>query len=116
MALDKAARLRQWVEPKADTCCFRCYLPTIVCKGPLLTNEGEGCFSARLILIFWYVYAATINERKVEDPYLDDQLLPKAWTRKEFQRPDWKFDTEIIGGALVFYYFALGYWYREGWN
>jgi hypothetical protein len=40
-------------QPEADTCCFRCLLPTRVCKGPLLTLGGQACFSPNLIRVFW---------------------------------------------------------------
>ena len=110
-----ADNLHKKLRPKDDTCCFSCFLPTRVCKGPLLTNSSE-CFSPDLLKIFWSTCFLAYKEQdgELDHPYLDPDWLPKAWDPSDFCKPEWRFDTEVIQGAWVFYCFARGYWRKHG--
>lgn len=113
---DRAIDLDGQINPQPDTCCFECYLPTKVCKGPLLRGEGDKCYSPFLILSFWVICSQIPLARWVDDPYgLKKEWLPRAWQPSNFSFPAWDLDTEMIRAALLFYRFAKRYWGQQGW-
>jgi hypothetical protein len=112
-----ATRLRhQHGRPEADTCCFRCLLPTRACRGPLLTQDGQACFSPDLIRVFWCL-VIEYREELEHDPAscLDTSLLPQAARLENIILKRWELDTEMVLGALLFYRFAIDHSARYGW-
>jgi hypothetical protein len=112
-----AGRLRhQYGRPEADTCCFRCLLPTRACRGPLLTLDGQACFSPDLIRVFWLI-VHDYSEELVNDPTacLDPSLLPEAASKGNIISKRWELDTEMVLGALLFYRFAVSHSTSYGW-
>jgi superfamily II DNA helicase RecQ len=112
-----AGRLRhQHDRPEADTCCFRCLLPTRACRGPLLTLDGQACFSPDLIRVFWII-VHDYNEELGNDPAacLDPSLLPEAESKGNIILKRWELDTEMVLGAQLFYRFAVSHSAHYGW-
>lgn len=94
-------------EPRVDTCCFRCFLPTRVCRGPLETKKGKDCRNKDLIILFWLVSrfgnlalnTSSLNPwAQVEKP-ADLQL-------SSFLKEKWELDTEFTEAAWFFYQFS----------
>ena len=80
----------------------------------MLPQDSQGCFSVWLLTIFWGICVEIVLEGKARGKsYIEDEWLPKAVTVAAFEKPEWKFDTEVIGGALVFYNFALSDWQKH---
>jgi hypothetical protein len=99
-----------------DTCCFTCYLPTRVCKGPLASND-RGCFSSRLVVCLWAECGRASRKIDLQDTaYFGIDWVPKVFNRGKFQEASWQWDTEVIGAAVFFYHFALSYFSMHGWN
>ena len=108
------SQVRRKVNPKEDSCCFTCFLPTRLCKG-LLGGEGSDCFSPDLLLIFWSVCWLFLRERIKEGQvsFIEGDWVPKQWAPVGFAEVQWHFDTEVIQGAWAFYNFAKGYWEKH---
>jgi hypothetical protein len=102
--------------PEVDTCCFRCLLPTRVCRGPLLTLDGQACFSPDLIRVFWLLVNGYRAEL-IQDPTacLDLSLLPQAVNNQTIILQRWELDTEMVVGAQLFYRFAVSHSAYYGW-
>lgn len=111
------AQLDDSLNPQADSCCFRCYLPTRLCKGPLLTDDGRKCLAPRLLLSFWTAcHLVFTKQPSLGKPYFGGDWVPKAWQPDTFQEPLWKLDTEMVGAAWVFYCFTRRYVGMHGYD
>lgn len=111
-------RLREAIDPKPNTCCFTCYLPTRVCKGPLGT-DSDICFSSQLLIVLWLSCARATWQSEsdlLQTSYFDKDWWPKGFRANHFQTEGWRWDTEVIEGAVFFYYFALSYFSIHGWD
>ena len=112
------SRLLEAIDPKPNTCCFTCYLPTRVCKGPLVGNS-DTCFSSKLLIVLWLSCArATWNDQGdlLQTPYFNKDWWPKGFRPSDFQTEGWRWDTEVIEGAVFFYHFALSYFSLHAWD
>lgn len=106
------------INPKPNTCCFTCYLPTRVCKGPLGAN-GDTCFSSKLLIVLWVSCGRnTLHDQPdlLQTPYFNRDWWPKGFSPSNFQMEGWRWDTEVIEGAVFFYHFALSYFSSHGWD
>lgn len=78
-------------------------------------ESGLRCFSSLLLVGFWVVCARSARNTKLADtPYFHRDWMPKGFSIKRFQEEGWRWDTEVIGGAVFFYYFALQYFSIHG--
>ena len=105
------------LNPQVDSCCFRCYLPTRLCKGPLLTDEGKSCLAPKLLLSFWTAcYISFTKQPSLGQPYFSEDWMPKEWQPNTFQETLWKLDTEMVSAAWIFYCFASRYGELHGYS
>lgn len=94
-------------EPRVDTCCFRCFLPTRVCRGPLEIKKGKNCRNKDLIILFWLVSGfkdLTWNNSSL-NPWAQVEM-PADLQLSSFLKEKWELDTEIIQAAWFFYQFS----------
>ncbi|CEL12041.1 hypothetical protein ASPCAL15133 [Aspergillus calidoustus] len=85
------SKLRKHLEPRAETCCFTCFLPTKVCKGPL---AGDTCFAPSLVGFNWSL-SKEFRQQKwaVSSEYYPLDILPAEMSHESFTR--WKWDTGL---------------------
>lgn len=115
---ERANSLRQQIDPDENSCCFTCYLPTRLCKGQLQTKDRE-CFSPELLLAFWVhcpLAIDRIRRRDISDATLEGGWIPETWQPRDFTKEEWRFDTEVIEAAWVFFGFAKRYWQLYGFD
>lgn len=115
---DRAGRLRhRYGQPQADTCCWRCLLPTRVCKGALAQADITRCFDPNLVIVFWLVVRDYRGDLMDDlDACLDPALLPQAEKEENILLKRWELDTEMVLGALLFYRFAISHSARYGYK
>jgi hypothetical protein len=80
-----AKALRRKLDPKDESCCFTCFLPTRLCKGGLQTEE-PGCFLSDLLIIFWSLCRKAWEEKGVEMdiPFVEGSGFAEGWSAKDF--------------------------------
>jgi hypothetical protein len=91
--LSQLTKLREALNPRDDSCCFTCFLPTKVCKGSLAA--GGTCFAPDLVLLNWLLSKHLGNRLKAVDPFwYPTDILPAEWSATTFESPGWNKDLE----------------------
>lgn len=75
------------VQPKPDTCCFTCYLPTRICRGLLKDRPNEPCLAESLLPMAWWL--TTQHQRRLTRLSLSlfpASILPQDLSHRGFAK------------------------------